>query len=163
MGRGVPRGRVRGSPADSSQAQTDEAVAEERRLLYVGITRAREHLELSFSGPVIRGPAQAWGVTVPHGLWPDERRRRGVPRRDLDARQQAVVDGLTAWRDAHAAELRRQPASVLTSATDPRSPSGGPGTLEELGSVRGVGPMTLADIGEDVLATVRATVQEPAR
>ena len=37
-----------------------------------------------------------------------------------------------------------------------------PSTLEELGSVRGVGPMTLADIGEDVLAAVRATVREPA-
>ena len=34
---------------------------------------------------------------------------------------------------------------------------------EELGSVRGVGPMTLADVGEDVLAAVRATVREPAR
>ena len=32
-----------------SLAETDGAVAEERRLLYVGITRAREHLELSFA------------------------------------------------------------------------------------------------------------------
>jgi DNA helicase-2/ATP-dependent DNA helicase PcrA len=96
-------------------------------------------------------------------LWPDERRRPGVPRRDLDVRQQAVVDGLTAWRDAHAAELRRQPASVLTSATIRAIAERCPGTLEELGAVRGVGPMTLADIGEDVLAAVRATVRAPAR
>ena len=86
-----------------------------------------------------------------------------MPRRELDDRQQAVVDALTAWRDAHAAELRRQPASVLTSATIRAIAERCPGTLEELGSVRGVGPMTLADVGEDVLATVRATVAQPAR
>jgi hypothetical protein len=32
-----------------SLAETDDAVAEERRLLYVGVTRAREHLTLSFA------------------------------------------------------------------------------------------------------------------
>ena len=32
-----------------SLAETESAVAEERRLLYVGVTRAREHLELSYA------------------------------------------------------------------------------------------------------------------
>ena len=36
-------------------AQTDEAVEEERRLLYVGVTRARERMFLSWvAGPVAR-------------------------------------------------------------------------------------------------------------
>ncbi|WP_456788178.1 ATP-dependent helicase [Cellulomonas sp. P5_C5] len=146
------------------QAQTDATVAEERRLLYVGITRAREHLQLSYSRA--RHPRARANRGVSRfltDLWPDERRRPGVPRRDLDARQQALVDVLTAWRDAHAAELRRQPASVLTSATIRAIAERCPSTLEELGAVRGVGPMTLADVGEDVLAAVRATVREPAR
>jgi DNA helicase-2/ATP-dependent DNA helicase PcrA len=146
------------------QAQTDAAVAEERRLLYVGITRAREHLQLSYSRA--RHPRARANRGVSRfltDLWPDERRRPGVPRRDLDARQQAVVDGLTVWRDAHAAQLRRQPASVLTSATIRAIAERCPQTLEELGAIRGVGPMTLADVGEDVLAAVRATVREPAR
>ncbi|KQY24476.1 ATP-dependent DNA helicase [Cellulomonas sp. Root485] len=146
------------------QAQTDATVAEERRLLYVGITRAREHLQLSYSRARHPRARASRGVSrFLTDLWPDERRRPGVPRRDLDVRQQAVVDGLTAWRDAHAAELRRQPASVLTSATIRAIAERCPGTLEELGAVRGVGPMTLADIGEDVLAAVRATVRAPAR
>ncbi|KRD44541.1 ATP-dependent DNA helicase [Cellulomonas sp. Root930] len=146
------------------QAQTDAALAEERRLLYVGITRARVHLHLSYSRA--RHPRARASRTVSRfltDLWPDERRRPGVPRRELDDRQQAVVDALTAWRDGHAAELRRQPASVLTSATIRAIAERCPGTLEELGSVRGVGPMTLADVGEDVLAAVRATVAQPAR
>lgn len=146
------------------QAQTDATVAEERRLLYVGITRAREHLHLSYSRARHPRARASRGVSrFLTDLWPDERRRPGVPRRDLDARQQAVVDALTAWRDAHAAELRRQPASVLTSATIRAIAERCPGTLEELGAVRGVGPMTLADIGEDVLAAVRATVRVPVR
>ena len=145
------------------QAQTDAAVAEERRLLYVGITRAREHLQLSYSRARHPRARASRGVSrFLTDLWPDERRRPGVPRRDLDARQQAVVDGLTAWREAHAHELRRQPASILTSATIRAIAERCPSTLEELGRIRGVGPMTLADVGEDVLATVRATVREPA-
>ena len=52
---------------------------------------------------------------------------------------------------------------MLTSATIRAIAERRPSTLEELGAVRGVGPMTLADIGEDVLAAVRATVREPAR
>ena len=103
------------------QAQTDAAVAEERRLLYVGITRAREHLQLSYSRARHPRARASRGVSrFLTDLWPDERRRPGVPRRDLDARQQAVVDGLTAWRDAHAAELRRQPGVRPDQRDHPR-------------------------------------------
>ena len=50
------------------QAQTDAAVAEERRLLYVGITRAREHLQLSYSrARHPRAPGEPRRVAVPHG------------------------------------------------------------------------------------------------
>ncbi len=139
------------------QAQTDAAVAEERRLLYVGITRAREHLQLSFSRA--RHPRARATRAVSRfltDLWPDERRRPGVPDHHLDARQQAVADALTAWRDAHAAAVRRQPASVLTGAAVRAIATRCPSTLPELGAVRGVGPMTLADVGEDILEAVRA-------
>ena len=139
-------------------------MAEERRLLYVGITRAREHLQLSYSRARHPRARASRGVSrFLTDLWPDERRRPTGPRRDLDDRQQEVVHRLTVWRDAHAVEVRRQPASVLTTATIRAIAERCPGTLEELGSVRGVGPTTLAGIGEDVLATVRAALQAPVR
>ncbi len=64
-----------------SLAETDEAVAEERRLLYVGITRAREHLELSFARS--RNPggrATRRRTRFLDGLWPDEPGVRGTRR-----------------------------------------------------------------------------------
>ncbi len=71
-------------------ADTEEAVEEERRLLYVGITRAREHLFLSWAAA--RSPGQRGNRRRSRfldGLAPSERRRRllrpgagGSPRGD---------------------------------------------------------------------------------
>ncbi|TMM08481.1 MAG: hypothetical protein E6F98_16335, partial [Actinobacteria bacterium] len=44
----LPRVEERELPV--RQAKTPEAVAEERRLLYVGLTRARRHLFVTWSG-----------------------------------------------------------------------------------------------------------------
>ncbi|WP_426592895.1 ATP-dependent helicase [Cellulomonas sp. McL0617] len=139
------------------QAQTPAAVAEERRLLYVGITRAREHLELSYSRA--RHPRARASRAVSRfltDLWPGERRSVKVPAAEPDER---VVAALTRWRDARAAELRRQPGSVLTTATIRAIAERRPATLQELGQVRGVGPRMLADVGEQVLEALRT----PAR
>jgi DNA helicase-2/ATP-dependent DNA helicase PcrA len=138
------------------QAQTAAAVAEERRLLYVGITRAREHLELSYSRA--RHPRARASRNVSRfltDLWPGERRSVKVPTAEPD---EQVVQSLTRWRDARAAELCRQPGSLLTTATIRAIAERRPSTLEELGQVRGVGPKLLADVGEQVLEALRAPV-----
>jgi DNA helicase-2/ATP-dependent DNA helicase PcrA len=61
-------------------AQTDEAVAEERRLLYVGVTRARERVQLSWA--LARSPGGR-PSRVPSrfldGLRPRQRAASGVP------------------------------------------------------------------------------------
>src|SRR6266540_3816818 len=57
-------------------AETPEQVEEERRLLYVGATRAREHLALSWA--VARSPGARGGRRPSRfidGLWPDDVRR----------------------------------------------------------------------------------------
>src|SRR5207253_10490425 len=53
------------------QAKADAAVAEERRLLYVGMTRARRHLALTWAGRPSRFLAELGIETAP----PRERRR----------------------------------------------------------------------------------------
>src|SRR5690606_8867966 len=61
-----------------SLAETDAAVAEERRLLYVGVTRAREHLELSFA--MARNPGGRHSrerTRFLDGIWPDGPRGTG--------------------------------------------------------------------------------------
>lgn len=139
------------------QAQTDAAVAEERRLLYVGITRAREHLELSYSRA--RHPRARASRNVSRfltDLWPGERRSVKVSTAEPD---EQLVGSLTRWRDARAAELNRQPGSVLTTATIRAIAERRPATLEELGQVRGVGPRMLADVGEQVLEALRSPVR----
>lgn len=143
----------------TSQAQNDAAIAEERRLLYVGVTRAREHLELSYSRA--RHPRARASRNVSRfltDLWPGERRTVKVPT-DTPEPDQRDVDALTRWRDARAAELRRQPGSLLTTATIRAIAERRPATLEELGQVRGVGPKMLADLGEQLLEALRTPVR----
>ncbi|MCL2453802.1 MAG: ATP-dependent helicase [Micrococcales bacterium] len=61
-----------------SLAETDEQVAEERRLLYVGITRAREHLELSYArSRTGRGSAARRRSRFLDALWPDGQQQPG--------------------------------------------------------------------------------------
>ncbi|WP_034620425.1 ATP-dependent helicase [Cellulomonas sp. URHE0023] len=139
------------------QAQSDAAIAEERRLLYVGVTRAREHLELSYSRA--RHPRARASRNVSRfltDLWPGERRSVKAPTAEPDAQ---LVESLTRWRDARAADLRRQPGSVLTTATIRAIAERRPANLEELGQVRGVGPKVLADVGEQILEALRSPVR----
>jgi DNA helicase-2/ATP-dependent DNA helicase PcrA len=89
-------------------------------------------------------------------LWPGERRSVRVRTAEPD---EQLVESLTRWRDARAAELNRQPGSVLTTATIRAIAERRPATLEELGEVRGVGPKMLADVGEQVLGALRAPVR----
>jgi len=55
------------------------AIAEERRLLYVGITRAREHLELSYSRARLPGSRATRSPSrFLAGIWPDGGSRRSM-------------------------------------------------------------------------------------
>ena len=63
-------------------AQTDAAVEEERRLLYVGVTRAREHLTLSWAWARSPGGARTRRPSrFLDGMRPAESGGRGAPRK----------------------------------------------------------------------------------
>ncbi|MCJ7827486.1 MAG: ATP-dependent DNA helicase UvrD2, partial [Demequinaceae bacterium] len=142
-----------------SLADTDEALAEEKRLLYVGITRARIHLALSYArarsegGRAIRKPTR---FLERH--WPDGRRSAPPPRRmaaaDLSARDLRLFDELKAWRLAHA-EAEAKPAfTVLVDTSLAEIAEKRPRTLGELATVRGIGPSKLDRYGREILGLV---------
>src|SRR5690625_5809646 len=92
-----------------SLAEGDAAIAEERRLLYVGITRAREHLMLSYGkARTVVGRATRKPSRFLDGMWPAEcaapDRLYRPPRRDRaaelsdDPEAAELFARLQAWR-----------------------------------------------------------------
>jgi DNA helicase-2/ATP-dependent DNA helicase PcrA len=151
-----------------SLAETEAAVAEERRLLYVGITRAREHLELSFGRarhPGARGTRQR--TRFLDGMWPagdGAGRRRGhtsartmqdgTPAEELDERGALLLAALKSWRQQVAAETDKPACTVLVDATLAGIASARPGSVAALARVRGIGPAKIDRYGPTLLAIV---------
>jgi DNA helicase-2/ATP-dependent DNA helicase PcrA len=141
-------------------AKSPEEQAEERRLLYVGITRARRHLFLSWAATRDDGPRRRLAPSP----FLDEVKPPGAaaPRASAPARGPGAGSGspllvaLKEWRRDEARE-RGLPAYVifhdrtLADIADRR-----PATIPELRSVSGVGPAKVANYGEAVLAIVKA-------
>ncbi|GMA32123.1 ATP-dependent helicase [Litorihabitans aurantiacus] len=151
-----------------SFAETPEAVDEERRLLYVGVTRAREHLVLSYArSRTPGGRASRKASRFLDGIWPGDG-VRGVPERARRrARAQANADALatgeadpevfaalTAWR-ADLARATSKPAyTILHDTTLVAIATAKPRTLRQLALLRGVGAAKIEAHGGAVLAIV---------
>ncbi|HEY3632337.1 MAG TPA: UvrD-helicase domain-containing protein [Jatrophihabitantaceae bacterium] len=138
-------------------ATTDEQLAEERRLLYVGITRARERLALSWA--LARSPGQRRGRRPSRFL--DGLRPAGtpVPRKKSKTVKPAAEDAelfgrLRAWRKRQA-ESQGAPAFVVFSdATLVAIADAQPDSRTALAQVSGVGPAKLDRYAEPVLAVL---------
>jgi DNA helicase-2/ATP-dependent DNA helicase PcrA len=127
------------------QAKTDAEVAEERRLLYVGLTRAKRHLALTWSGRPSRFVGELGIAAAPV--------RGGAPATEPD---DPLYAALKQWRlrRASADEL---PAYVVFHNTTLAEIAGRrPRDLAELGAVPGVGPTKLERYGEEVLKVLAA-------
>ncbi|WIK63694.1 ATP-dependent helicase [Gleimia hominis] len=151
-------------------AKSADALEEERRLLYVGVTRARDQLVISYSRARGQGRAanQKPSRFLEH-VWPNAHTKtRSKPRRqrkreeieELPADAKRVFDALRQWR-LMVAKIRSVPAfKVFTDKVLIEIAVVKPKTMTQLGTVRGVGATKLDRYGGDVLAVIRETAAE---
>ena len=145
----LPRVQERELPV--RQAKRDEEVAEERRLLYVGMTRARRHLAITWSGRASRFIGELGVAAAPQARAPEPRSAESrTPEPD-----DPVYAALKQWRLRRATEDELPAYVVFHNATLAEIAGRRPRDLTELGAVPGVGPTKLERYGEEVLAVLR--------
>jgi len=126
----------------SRQARTPEEVDEERRLLYVGMTRAKRTLWLTWSAKRSRFVAE-----LGHAWTPD------APR---TAREWTPAgERLRVWRLARAREDGVPPYVVFHDAVLHAIADAQPKSLGDLSQIAEVGPAKLARYGDAVLSLLR--------
>jgi DNA helicase II / ATP-dependent DNA helicase PcrA len=139
-----------------SYATTAGQVEEERRLFYVGITRARRQLALSWSlsrvpgGRRGRAPSRFLDGFAPAPT-PVRRNPGRSGRRPAGSPDDAVFQRLREWRLEQAREQKQPAFCVFTDATLTAIAAAQPGTLAELSAIGGVGDRKLAAYGAAVL------------
>jgi DNA helicase-2/ATP-dependent DNA helicase PcrA len=142
-------------------AETAADLAEERRLLYVGVTRARQHLELSYGrARTPGGRATRRRSRFLDGLWPQEGRARfgdgrarAVPRLTGEA-DPVLLESLHAWRSDLARRTSKPAYTVLGDATLAAIAELKPASVPELARVQGIGPAKIDKYGPELLALV---------
>jgi DNA helicase-2/ATP-dependent DNA helicase PcrA len=136
----LPRVEEKELPCKAAMRSPDQ-VAEERRLLYVGMTRAKRHLALTWSGKPSRFLLELGVEAAP----PSVRKARAEEPDD------PTYVALKEWR------LKRSKADeipayvVFHNSTLAEIASRRPTTIAELASVPGVGPAKLERYGRELL------------
>ena len=145
------------------QAESDAEIAEERRLLYVGLTRARRHLLLSWAErrearrrpsrflAALEGRASVPGrITVLPGA-PMNAGRTARAKDDDSPLMSALREWrLTTARSDGVPAYVVAPDSLLVEIAEQR-----PTTVPSLRRVKGMGPSRLARYGEEILEITR--------
>ncbi|HVE93216.1 MAG TPA: ATP-dependent DNA helicase UvrD2 [Actinomycetota bacterium] len=137
---------------------SDEEVTEERRLLYVGITRAKRHLALSWvrtrDGKKVR-PSRFVRELLPEPARPARTASSGSNGSSKPDDPELFVR-LKEWRRRAADEAGVPAYVVFHDATLREIVQTVPATMAELAAVAGVGPTKLARYGTQVLDVVQS-------
>jgi DNA helicase-2/ATP-dependent DNA helicase PcrA len=149
-----------------SLAETDESLEEERRLLYVAVTRAREHLALSFARSRNEGGrASRKRTRFLEKWWPDARppkqQRAGASAAELTAGELELFERLKAWRLDHAKAADRPAFTVLVDSSLAAIARERPRTLRELAAIHGIGASKLESYGVEILGLVASHAAAP--
>jgi ATP-dependent DNA helicase UvrD/PcrA len=118
-------------------------VAEERRLFYVGLTRAKRHLLVTWEGKPSRFLAEL-GVRAAAPALPK--------REKAKLEQSPAVEALREWRLARARADEVPAYVVFNDRTLAELVARTPRTLAELAAVPGIGPAKLERYGPELLA-----------
>ncbi|MGH2699172.1 MAG: ATP-dependent helicase [Actinomycetota bacterium] len=128
------------------RAKSDESLAEERRLLYVGITRARKHL---FVTRVTASKPSRFLAEL--GVGPQSKQVPLASKPGRAAVADPAVDALKRWR-LERARAEAVPAFVVFhDSTLEAIAAAGPADLAQLSEVPGVGPAKLDRYGDEIL------------
>ena len=136
--------RVEEKELPTRLAKTDDEIAEERRLFYVGLTRAKRHLFVTWTGKPSRFLRELGVVARP------------APRREPEP-DDPIFAALKQWRLERARADDVPAYVVFHNSTLAEIAGRKPQSLGDLARVPGVGPAKLERYGDDVLgALVRA-------
>jgi DNA helicase-2/ATP-dependent DNA helicase PcrA len=148
---GVREGRL-----PFSMAETPAEIEEERRLFYVGVTRARRQLNISWRGrpsrfldpllpPEQRAPAKARSKKV-----------KAAALEALDEADRALFERLKAWRLEEAGRASVPAFVVFNDATLAALAQNRPSDAAGLLRIPGIGASKIERYGDAVLAVVAA-------
>lgn len=139
-----------------SQAKDKDALEEERRLLYVGITRARTYLTMSWARSRSGRSASRKCSRFVSGIFPPEFNPKKAPDpQTLNSADSALFEVLKQWRLLVSKGLQRPAFTVLTDVTLKAVARHRPQNAGELAKLPGLGNTKIYQFGRSLLGLVQ--------